>query len=152
MRSVICWRSLMSGRGSLLSCRTVARKPDSEHAALAGRALDVKLPTVRLHQPQRDRQPKPKSPWLGLLRLRCPEEALEDPLTDVLGHADAGIRDAEPDGLLVGPAARLDRAARRRIPNGVREQIAEHRLQAVAIRRRLAGLAGSHDQRDALLV
>src|SRR4051812_23291022 len=92
----MCSRSLIDGRGPLLRYQLMARQPDPKDAPLARLALDVEQPAVGAHQPERDRQAEPEAPWLGLLRIRCSEEALEDAVLDLSRDADAGVGNAEP--------------------------------------------------------
>jgi hypothetical protein len=90
------------------------------------------VPAVHLDQLLADRQAEPGA--AGLLRQHVADlvELLEDALVVLGGDADAGVRDRDPQLIVVVPRREADAAARRELGR-VRQEVREHLPQAIRV-------------------
>src|SRR6266487_5986134 len=110
------------------------REPDDEPSATAvAGAVSPQPPAVGLHDRPADGQPEPAPAAVAGAGCIDPEEALEHPLQQLWRDplATVGHRQLHLVAILVG--ADLHPAARRRVAQGVAEQVAQYLAQAVGV-------------------
>ena len=87
----------------------------------AGPASRAQRAPVRGHEVARDREAQSRS-----ARSRALDESIEDVGKDRGIDTRAGVRDPQLESVARHVAADRDRAARRRVPDRVRDQVGEH--------------------------
>src|SRR5690606_14826538 len=122
------------------------REMAAERAAATFAALDRQRAVVPLQRVLHDREPQAGAAGRARAARIDAIEALRDPRNLLLRNADAGVDHLEHGAVVREPPDDLDRAGRRREPDGVADQVVEDRvdLGLVAEQRRV----GLERQRD----
>ena len=120
-------RSARCAVGRLVGQRA-QRQIEPEPRALAQFALQVDLAAVQLDQPLDQRQAQPGAAEFARRRAVDLHEPLEDPVALRLVDADAGVGDRDPHAVVGQVRFDADAAALGRELDGVRDQVADDRV------------------------
>src|SRR5206468_2791823 len=108
--------------------RAVGGKGEGDSRAAAGPALGPDLAPVSLDEPARDGETEACPAVRTRPRLVRSPEAVEHPARRARGEPFAGVLDADPHVVRVGPDEHCDRTVRGRVPKGIREEVEENTL------------------------
>ena len=130
-----------------VSCRRVDRRSGGGKLEPEGRpltldAVEANPPAVGLVDLAAEGEPETRAADLPRVRRIDPEELGEEPRLLDRGNSEPRIADGDTDAAVLPLCRHLNRAARRRILDRVREQVRNHLRHTVALADDLEGLAG----------
>ena len=114
------------------------------------RAPRLHAPPVELDQPANEREPDAEPALRAVVRVRALHEEVEDPRQQIGPDADAGVGDAEQDGVARSFGRDVDAATGLGVLDGVGEQVDEDLLEPHRVALQVERLRGQCDRQAVL--